>query len=573
LFEEARMFNRVQKKWIVSGTVRAAHLARVSTVKQLDNSSPEDQLRRDREYSELKGYAVITEVVESISGSFVLARSDFQNLLEMGARGEIDVIVVDIPDRLGRGDTIAKLELLAQMHNVRIEYARPGRDVSTVEGMALKATDTLVSGIERMNIRRRTMDGKNARAREGRIIRTRFRPFGYKYAISFDDKGKINNCWLEVIDEEAEVIRQIFLMCADEGLTTYGIVKRLNDAEIPPPSAWKENGTITRIDTTLLWKRATVIKLLRSRTMMGEWRWGKREWSMIDTLEGPKSKGGRRRELNEAPIVKVPAIVDESLWYAAQNQLEANRAKFVKPAKYSYLLRSRLFCGYCGGRMAGWTDKKKNQNSYYRCWRRSSTADHKCPSKFVRRDILDGMVWDYIVEVIRDDRKLFDGLAEARQRAEKGRKIIQASIATLLSKNEKSNEDMEKLVDMHLGGDISRETFRKKKAGIEDAVVKRVEEIQDLEKRLTEYIVVSEDDENAIRKMKFGLSRRIHSPDIPLSEQMRVLEILQVKCVWSEQAQELTISGLFRGDTLSTTSWLDCQCIPFFIVLPLVPIS
>ena len=94
--------------------INAALLARVSGESQRDNSSHESQLGRCRAYCADHGYTIVTERKEVFSGAFVLARSDFNDLLEMGAAGEIEVIVVDIPDRLGRGDVIAKCELLAQ---------------------------------------------------------------------------------------------------------------------------------------------------------------------------------------------------------------------------------------------------------------------------------------------------------------------------------------------------------------------------------------------------------------------------------------------------------------------------
>ena len=145
--------------------MNAAIIARVSKQEQLENSSPEAQLQRCRESCEDRGYNILAEKIEAISGAFILARSEFNDLLNMAAEGKLSVIVVDIPDRLGRGDAIAKLELLAQLNGAIIEYATPGRDASTIEGLALKATDTLVSGIERLNIRRRTMQGKRAYAK------------------------------------------------------------------------------------------------------------------------------------------------------------------------------------------------------------------------------------------------------------------------------------------------------------------------------------------------------------------------------------------------------------------------
>ena len=98
------------KKRTAVQPINAAILARVSTTGQKDNSSLEGQLNTCREYCNSRGYILVTEKKEVMSGAFVLARSGFAELLDMAANGLIQVIVVDVPDRLGRGDAIAKLE-------------------------------------------------------------------------------------------------------------------------------------------------------------------------------------------------------------------------------------------------------------------------------------------------------------------------------------------------------------------------------------------------------------------------------------------------------------------------------
>ena len=74
-------------------------------------------------------------IVEAISGAMVMARAGFRELCELASTEQLSVIVADIPDRLGRGDAIAKLEFMAQIYGARIEYAQPSRDTTTIEGL------------------------------------------------------------------------------------------------------------------------------------------------------------------------------------------------------------------------------------------------------------------------------------------------------------------------------------------------------------------------------------------------------------------------------------------------------
>src|SRR5579859_339683 len=74
---------------------KAAIMARVSTGRQLDNTSPDEQIRRGREYAAERGYKIVAERTEAISGAFVLARSAVIEVLEMAEKGKLDVVVFD----------------------------------------------------------------------------------------------------------------------------------------------------------------------------------------------------------------------------------------------------------------------------------------------------------------------------------------------------------------------------------------------------------------------------------------------------------------------------------------------
>lgn len=188
----------------------AALYARVSDPGQEDNTSLDGQLKACREFAVRQGWTIIKEVREIMSGAFVLARPEFNALLELANQGEVDVIVVDIPDRFGRGDAVAKLELLAEMSGTEIAYAKQQFDDSTIEGFVHKSTEVLVSGIERIKIAERTTNGRRNRAREGRVIASSFRPYGYTIVSKYDERGRKVSCTLEVVPDEAEVVCQVF---------------------------------------------------------------------------------------------------------------------------------------------------------------------------------------------------------------------------------------------------------------------------------------------------------------------------------------------------------------------------
>ena len=212
--------------------MRAAILARVSTQGQKDNSSLDNQVARCTEFCIEHGYEIVETAREIFSGSFVLARSKFQNLLELGKQGKIERILVDIPDRLGRGDAIAQCELLARMNGCPIEYATSGHDTSTVEGLVQHSAAAMVSGIERLNIKRRMTDGKYNWAKTGRVIVTPLRMYGYRIKSIYDDQGHKLSANFIVVEDEAIIVRQIFSWVAHECLTSAEVARRLDAAGV-----------------------------------------------------------------------------------------------------------------------------------------------------------------------------------------------------------------------------------------------------------------------------------------------------------------------------------------------------
>lgn len=310
----------------MSNQLRAALYARVSSTKQQDNTSPEQQLDNARAYCVGRGYKVISEKIEVESGVFVFARPKFRELLELGERGELEVIACDIPDRLGRGDAIAQLELLAKLSGLRIEYAAQNdADPDSLEGIVTAASQGMISKIERYNIRRRTSGGRRRRAEQGFVLATCKRPYGYFYNVEHDERGRITKSDLIINEDEARIVRLIFDLCVRELKTTRGITRYLNENLIPPPRKGRKG---TR-EGLWHWEPTTVKNILRSETYAGVWRYGKGKFKYEELPNGNKVR--RTIALNCPDAVRVPVvpIISHELWEQAQYQLEQNRKKFL----------------------------------------------------------------------------------------------------------------------------------------------------------------------------------------------------------------------------------------------------
>lgn len=158
----------------------------------------------------------------------------------------------------------------------------------------------------------RVRDAMRRRAVKGQVLGRP--PYGYR--IGSDRR-------LEVVPEEAPLVRLIFDLYTKEGLGIRRIAKRLN-----------EGGYRTRRDGN--WSMVTIRDLLRNRAYVGTY-----------------ARFGVRVPGNH------PAIIQESQFKVVQARM-AERRRPAAPAQPSrFLLSGLLFCGESGSRMIGVTRRQQ----------------------------------------------------------------------------------------------------------------------------------------------------------------------------------------------------------------------
>lgn len=519
------------------GAKRAGLYARVSTDKQLDNSSPDSQLQRTREYCRKRGYKIIAEEIEAMSGRFVLARSKFNRYLNMGADEQLDVVVVDIPDRLGRGDTIAKLELLAQMNNLTVEYASPGRDTSTIEGFIQKSAEQMVSGIERLNIIRRTTQGRRDLARAGRVIAAGSVTYGYRFDRQFDERGHKIHVGMVISEPQAEIVRKIFNWCAMEHLSSHAITQRLNQEGVPTPHG-----------KSPYWQYPSVTHILRNETYIGIWHWAKNDTQHIDSLQGVREHTIRRDRSEWIPV-QVPAIISKELFQAAQAEMTRHKATGFKPTKHEYLLRGRLRCASCNGHMQGAARPvmhlkvDRDFTLFYYCRRNKILSDtNRCHARQLRADKAEPLVWEGIRKRLRDRRLLFRKLETNRAETERAQRTIQATIAGLLAENQKAYQKKDRWLELYGDGGMSKEEYYTKKSALEAEIAQRNHEAEEYQAKLNEYQVIGPEQQQELEEYADTVALGMDSASF--EEKRKYLEWLRVECVFDDRTGEIAVAGI-----------------------------
>lgn len=384
-------------------TKKAAIYARVSTDDQADKGySLPSQLDGCRQYIEQLGYSIVAEFKEDNSGAIPVAdRTQGKRLAEMVRFREVDAVVVHQVDRLSR-DIV---DLLATVRN----WLRAGVEVYALDVGKIESELDIVLVIkgwqgsdERKKIRERSMRGKRAKARTGRVVGTRA-PYGYDHIR--DENGKVVN--FKPFEEEAKIVQLIYqwYVYGDESgqrLSAGGIAKRLSEMRIPTPG--ETNSGYHRSRGSGMWHTYTVLSVIERETYAGIWRFGVRI--------GPTRNERPKEEWIE---VEVPQLVDRETWEAAQELRGQNKRFSRRNKRHDYLLSGLIRC-VCGRAMSG---EYFSDHQYYTCtWRNnhhSHLEERTCWARSVRADAIEVDVWDSIIDLFSNLEKLEKQLRIAQQ--------------------------------------------------------------------------------------------------------------------------------------------------------------
>ena len=436
----------------------AAIYARVSSDRQKEEQTIVSQTAALIEYCRQEGYAVPDEWIfrdEGYSGA-TLIRPGLERVRDLAAEGQIEKVLIYSPDRLSR--KYAYQVLLIE------EFARQGVEVifirspraSTPEEHLLVQFQGMIAEYERAQIAERTRRGKRYRAKMGLINVLSGAPYGYRYV----KKTETTASYYEIIEQQAEVVRKVFELYTEVGLSIGAIARWLNDHEIP-----------TRKKTSR-WERSTVWAMLRNPAYMGKACFGKTESAPRQRTTRPlRQRGGfsprcsanRERPRHEWIEIPVPAIISEETFTLAEGRLEDNKRFSKRRTIDPTLLHGMLVCGECGYayyRCSTRTSKRKIY--YYRCL---GSDDYRhvngrvCHNKPIRQDYLDGVIWKQVIELLEDPEMI-------RKEIQRRIKEIQNSNPTRKRKEVVNREitrhqkGIEKLLDAYQEGLLKLDELR-----------------------------------------------------------------------------------------------------------------
>jgi site-specific DNA recombinase len=331
-------------------TMRYGAYLRVSTDEQAERGTIETQRVELVAWAARRGIEL--EYFEDAGWSGTLAlehRPEAQRLLRALSAGELTGVVVWKLDRLDRDPAIRMPFIrMLQSRGLELKSATEEVDIATAAGELMSTVLAGVSRFERQMIVERSVAGsRRVAAADGRWLGG-IVPLGYRKRV--DATLEIDEAPMPGLGlSEADVVREIFRRCAEDGWSTLRIAAELQARHIP--TAYVRDAR-EMLAGELLGTRATSAGK-RRRATQGMWRPGAVLRILHNSIYRGEHLYGRRTSSKRAPVARaMPAIVSPALFERAQRRLRANDQWNNRGARRVYLLRGLLTCS-CGHTLIG----------------------------------------------------------------------------------------------------------------------------------------------------------------------------------------------------------------------------
>lgn len=382
----------------------AAIYSRVSSDNQREAKTIESQIESLLTYAQEQGYTVVENYIfkdDGYSGS-VLVRPGLEKLRDLAAEGQIEIVLIYSPDRLSRkyAYQVVLTEEFAR-HGVEVIFLKSPKATTPEEELTLQLQG-MIAEYERAQILERTRRGKKFRAKSGSVSVLGGAPYGYQY-IKRDTTNGIDASY-HVIEKEARVVKKMFRLYTQEGLSLRKITDSLKSQNIP-----------TRTGKSR-WTRSTISGILKNPAYKGKACYGKTEQketqkvTRISRLKGGYSSRGTSnhvRPKDQWIEIPVPAIISEETFEHAQELFERNKRLASRRTKVPSLLQGLVVCSECSYslyRECSCTTAKK-RIYYYRCRGADNFRFENgriCSNRPIRQDYLEELVWQQIIRLLEE---------------------------------------------------------------------------------------------------------------------------------------------------------------------------
>jgi site-specific DNA recombinase len=436
-----------------NSSVRAALYARVSTDHQAQGGTIQSQidalLARAAE-DQLLIEPELRFIDDGVSGA-TLVRPALEKLRDAAAAGAIDRLYVLCPDRLSR-QYAHQMVLIDELGRCGVEALFVNHQLGkTPEDHLLLQVQGMVAEYERAKILERSRRGKLHGARAGKLSVLGAAPYGYRYVPGEGGCAAQYNVHLP----EAAVVKEIFRRVGMERMSLWQVCKKLEKQGVLSPTGMNR------------WSAGTVKGMLGNPAYKGAAAYGKTSRGPMRRRLRPVrgssgiSRGGQsvyHTPSRQWISIAVPAIVEESLFDRAAEQLEENRKRFrQRRSGAAHLLQGLVVCTHCGYACHG--TRSSQGHCYYRCagsQRYRWGGKRLCSGKTPRQDLLDQAVWNDVRQLLSDPARV---QRELQRRIEGEDPEHEPAAGKLEAQVSKVRRGIARLIDAYEQGLVDKSEF------------------------------------------------------------------------------------------------------------------
>lgn len=312
-------------------------------------------------------------VDEGISGT-KLNRPEFNRMMDDARAGKIDIILTKTVSRLGR-NSAALLKVLQELKELDVTVIFDGENINTADPNALFYLQFRAVQAETEARQNSEYQKWAIRNRYKQGIPNNARPYGY---VMVDHH-------LEIVPEEAEVIKRIFTMYLS-GMGRQTICKALNSEGILPLMSTK-------------WQQSTICGVLRNEVYVGDLLLQKNYVRDFLTKQNRRNRG-------ELPMYLVQdahePIIDRETFEKVQTEIERRKKLHTglnKRTKQEPRLLSQLIvCGHCGKSLYYKLNHGSAERRLWGCKTHFELGSSHCPVKSIREDILINLTKEILLQ-------------------------------------------------------------------------------------------------------------------------------------------------------------------------------
>lgn len=489
-------------------TIRAVLYGRVSSDEQADNFSLSTQIAAMQRYAEVHDIKVVEEFREDYSG-LKLSRPELDKIRALAHDGAIDAVIVYSSDRFTRSRAhgpILRDELKAA--GVALHFVSRGKVESTLESELLASTEDTFNWYWWAKMQEAMQRGRRGKAEAGIIPGAGCIPLGY------GKEGRSRDMRLVIVPDQATVVEQIFTWFVRDHMSVNALSERLTARGILTPTALRTKSSHCR------WNTRSVYNILRSEAYIGTFYAYRQQRREGKTTMRPRE---------EWLPISVPPIVERDVWEQAQHLLDEGRRLYRRPAKYEYLMARHVKCT-CGRGMSG-RPSKDNDIVYlsYGCNAAERSRRTECPSPRFKTSTVDTVIWEWVVQLLKDPQALVEGYREAQQTLSTEHQAIQEQVALVDKQIGKQEVRLSGLIDELAEATSPRikAMIREKCQDVEAVLSSLATEREALTTRLV-VATITDEHIQSIEEFAADVRDEIDTADFALKRQ--IIEALNLHC-------------------------------------------